>query len=397
MVLISNRRSRVVVASQTRLVLYVLNFLFALNIALVTYYMSSFIAARGIPKSMVGLVYALGSLSGALSIIAAPFLLKRFGNYTLLIALAIVDAVSYAILGLSANWWIIAIPFMLKFAVPYMIGFSLDIFLENSTVSEQGTGGIRAVFITMANSAFVLAPAIGGYLITGGDFDLLFLVAASVMLPFVFLAFKRLPYKDNREYKLPNLKMIRNTITHSKSIRNIFIINFLLRLFYVVMVVYTPIYLHEMIGLNFSQIGLISSFMLIAFILVEIPLGKIGDAKYGQKEFLIAGFIILSTSTIAVSLISSASLILWGILLFTTRVGAAIVDIMNESFFFKHVDGEDTDKVSAFRTMSPLAYTIGPAFAVLVLLLLPLQALFAVTGIILLSGAVLAYGLEDTK
>ncbi len=397
MVLVSKRRTRVTLAARTRSVLYTLNFLFALNVAIVTYYMSSFIGSVGVPENMIGIVYALGSFSGVIALIAAVRFIKRFGNYTFLIALAIVNAISFAILGLTTNWWILLIPFVLSFAVPYMIGFSLDIFLENNTVGEKSTGGIRAIFITMANLAFVIAPTIGGYLAKDGDFSMLFIVAALIMLPFALLSFKKLPYKDSKKYKTPTLRTIKYTIKRSKNMRNIFAINFLLRIFYAVMVVYAPIYMHTHIGLSFQQIGLISSIMLLAFIIVEIPLGRIGDSKLGEKEILVAGFAILSLSTITVAFISTPSLIVWSVLLFITRIGAAMVDIMNESYFFKHVDGEDTDDVSAFRSMSPIAYTLGPIFSVGILAVAPIWVLFVITGCVLASGILLALGIKDTK
>ncbi len=397
MVLVSKRRTRVKQAAKTRYVLYALNFLFALQLAIVAYYMSSFIAARGVPEALVGIVYAAGAVSGAVALIISPHLLKRFGNYALLITLALINAVAFAVLGLTSNWWFLFIPFALSFAIPYMIGFSLDIFLENNTVGERETGGIRAIFITMANLAFVIAPAIGGYLVAGENFSTLFLVSASLMIPFAILSFTRLPYKDGRSYKLPTIHSVRNTLMRSKNMRNIFAVNFLLRIFYSVMVVYAPIYMHTHIGLTFPQIGVLSSVMLLAFVIVEIPLGRIGDSWLGEKEILAAGFVILSVSTIAVAFVSTPALWIWGLLLFITRVGAAMVDIMNESYFFKQIDGEDSDDVSVFRAMSPFAYTIGPILSVIVLTVFPLWMLFIFTGAILTSGIFLALGLKDTK
>jgi Na+/melibiose symporter-like transporter len=72
----------------------------------------------------------------------------------------------------------------------------------------------------------------------------------------------------------------------TKSIRTIGAINVLLQLFYTFMVIYVPIYLTEVIGFSWSELGLILCIALIPFVLLDSPVGELADKKYGEKEFL---------------------------------------------------------------------------------------------------------------
>ena len=118
--------------------------------------------------------------------------------------------------------------------------------------------------------------------------------------------------------------------------------------------------------------------MLLPFIIFEIPVGKIADIHFGEKELLSAGFIITAIFTIIISFISIKSFILWAIILFATRVGASLIEITTESYFFKHVKGDDADIISFFRINSPLAYIAGPIAAIISLQFLPFQYIFLV-------------------
>jgi MFS family permease len=136
--------------------------------------------------------------------------------------------------------------------------------------------------------------------------------------------------------------------------------------------------------------------MLLPFILIEIPAGKIADRWIGEKELLLAGFIIMALSTMVIPFIGTASFILWTTILFVTRIGASLVEIMTESYFFKHVKGDDANIISFFRMTRPLAYIAGPIAAIIALQFFPFQYIFLVLGIIMFLGLKYSLALKDT-
>jgi MFS family permease len=159
-----------------------------------------------------------------------------------------------------------------------------------------------------------------------------------------------------------------------------------------------PIYLTREIGFSIGETALMFSIMLLPFIIFQIPVGKIADKKLGEKEMLLLGLIIMGTSTIVLSLLESKEFIVWAALLLLTRVGASLVEITTESYFFKHVNKTNTDMVSLFRMTRPLAYIITAGLATVMLQYMSYTSMFFVFGIlILVLGLRYTLPLHDTK
>ncbi len=174
-------------------------------------------------------------------------------------------------------------------------------------------------------------------------------------------------------------------------------IRFLLHFFYSWMVVFSPLYLHEVLGVSWSHIGIMFTIMLLPFALFEYPLGKIADKKIGEKEILVLGFLIISISLAFFAFNPGTSLVLLTLILFLTRTGASMVEIMSETYFFKKIDRADSELISIFRYTSPLAYLIGPLLATIILQMFSYQILFATLSVIVLLGTYFSHEIKDTK
>jgi len=162
------------------------------------------------------------------------------------------------------------------------------------------------------------------------------------------------------------------------------------------MVIYTPIYLHEHIGLPWVTIGIVFTVMLLPFALFEYPLGKLADKKLGEKEIMTAGIIILAITTATLSFIGSAHIIVLSLILFGTRTGASMIEVTSESYFFKKISGADSELLGFFRMTSPLAYIVGPIVASSVLVFIDFRFLFLTLGIIMLFALRYSLTLHDT-
>jgi MFS family permease len=136
--------------------------------------------------------------------------------------------------------------------------------------------------------------------------------------------------------------------------------------------------------------------MLVPFVILELPLGKLADKKLGEKELMTGGFIWLAVSTAILSFVETPFLILWAILLLLTRVGASTVEIMTETYFFKKIDEHDSDLLGFFRMVQPASYVIAPIIASIVLMFVDFRWLFMVLGIICLYGIRWSLSLKDT-
>jgi MFS family permease len=160
------------------------------------------------------------------------------------------------------------------------------------------------------------------------------------------------------------------------------------------MVIYTPLYLLDL-GFSWEKIGIIFTVMLIPFVLLQYPAGILADKKIGEKELIIASIIMMATATTLVYFTHSQSLFVWSLILFATRIGAALIEILRDSYFFKRVSGYDVDLINFFRTSMPLAYVISTFLSGMVLIFLPIKSAFIIVAIVVLSALYPAWKLVD--
>jgi MFS family permease len=257
----------------------------------------------------------------------------------------------------------IALFFALQTAVVALIGFCFDVFLEvYSKASNVGT--IRGLYLTTMNSAWVIAPLIGSMLIDGGDnYRAAYVAAIFMLVPLFYLVYKNFHRFPDPHYHHPSVHQTVVRVFKDKNHSRLFIVNIILQTFYAWMTVYSVIYLHMTVGLDWPSIGVILTVMLLPFPFVQFPLGKLADKKYGEKEIMILGFALLGLSTIALAAIVSKSVLIWAIALFITRVGAASAEIMIETYFFKTVNAQDPSILGFFRVTRSIAYFIAPLVA----------------------------------
>lgn len=375
--------------------LYLLVFLGSLHYALPVYINSTFITEKT-SESFVGIIYTIASLLAIIAIILTPLLLKRAGNYRVFLSFAFLQIISLLGLVFFKEAYIIIPIFILNQILISLMIINTDIFLE-SYDDNRNTGKIRGIALTVSNFAFLISPLVIGFLLTDGDFWKIYLLAAIVtgmmflLTQFYFKGFKD-PIYQKASFMATLWKILKN-----KDLRSIFVSNFILRLFYAGMVIYTPIFLYEYIGFDWSTIGIIFFIMILPFVILELPLGRIADKLIGEKELLTVGFVVTAIFTLSLSLTSSINPAWWAFLLFGTRIGASIIEIMSETHFFKLVDGKDANIISFFRNNRPLAYVIAPLIASFSLLFIELRYIFIVFAVIIFIGIFFSLSIKDTR
>ncbi|MBK5215383.1 MAG: MFS transporter [Candidatus Pacebacteria bacterium] len=366
--------------------MYVLSFLFMLHIALSAYVNSTFLSDI-VSEKYVGILYTLASLTTLLLLSKSSNILKYFGNKRLTLWLLLANMLSLFGMITSRNPYIVATSFVVFISTNTQILFCIDIFIEHFG-SKKTIGKTRGIYLTVINLSWMISPLLTSFLITsGGGYKTIYIVAfIATIIMTLGLLFSVKSFKDRTYKKTPFLETYRylKTNTHMLSIT---IINFILQFFYAWMVVYTPIYLFKHIGLGWGEIGIIFTIMLVPFVIFGIPIGILIDKYHVKKRTLLyVGFIIMSVSTFLISKITTESIILWSIVLFMTRTGAAIIETTSEIYFFTHVREEEAYLLSVFRDMVPVAYIIAPLLGTAVLLYLPFKSMFVVLSILLLAG-----------
>jgi MFS family permease len=376
---------------------YLLGFLFAFQTALPTYINSSFLDVY-ISQNLIGFIYIIANILAITCFLMVPFVLRKFGNYRTALTLIILELCVLLGLAFFTNPIWLIILFILNAAVIPLIYFSNDIFLEGFSANKE-TGIIRGIYLTAVNLAWALSPVIAGLILANGDYWKIYLASFFFLLPVLLILTTSLRRFHDSKYEVTHVWQTLKVIRRNKNLFNIFMADFLLFFFYSWMTIYTPLYLHKYFDFSWTQIGIIFSIMLLPFVLVQFPVGRLADKKWGEKEMLSLGFLTIAISTGVITFINSESMILWAIILFITRIGAAIIEIMCDTYFFKKVDCLDTNIISCYRMIGPTAYIIGPLLATLIFTFLnfDLKYSFLILGLIMFLGLRFSLSIQDTK
>ncbi len=376
---------------------YLASLLYAFSYALPLYINSSFLTKLISTEKIVGIVFAMAAVVTIIGTIALPHVLKRFGIYRATLAVVALEIITLIILGTVANPFIVILAFILHQMLSIIVYLNLSTLLEAFS-SDANTGGIRGVFLTIISAAYVIAPFLAGMILTNGDFGKIYLASAVFMATVyivIYTYFKK--YKDPI-YETPALLETFRLVRKSHDLHAVIFVQFLLNFFFAWMIIYTPIYLNTHMGIPMSDVlSIIIPIALMPFVIFQIILGKIADNKLGEKEIMVAGFIIMAVSTAALSFISTPSIIIWSIALFITRIGASAVEVMSESYFYKKIGPKDVHLITFMYTIRSSAYIIGPLFGSLLLSYLDYRFLFAVLGVIMLIGIPTSLHFKDTR
>lgn len=363
-----------------RVILSVGNFFFSIFSALVTFILLPYLSLY-MPAAYTGFVVA-GSALGAIALFPfLPRIVERYGAQQIALVLALVEMVVLfalaAMPGAIAGILLMAATIVMQ---PFF-AYELDLLLE-ATIADAGTTGeVRALFRTAWSVAGLAAPLLLGALLADSDsYGRVFIAAAAVLVPIIVLfALRRLPRGP-----APHPTHMRHTlacILHNRDLAAVTFANLLLYLFYIWVPLYTPVYLHTVLGISWSTLGWMFSLMLIPYVLIEYPAGWIADRYLGDKELMLAGFLIAGGATAALALLTPATpLVVILIILVASRVGAALIEAMVDAHFFRRVSKRDINSVSVFRGVWPLSYIIGPIIGSLILVFSTYHLFFLLTG-----------------
>ncbi|MBU4285037.1 MFS transporter [Patescibacteria group bacterium] len=376
--------------------LYFISFLLAVSTAFPAYIRSSFIE-EFVGLQWLGIFFIAAMLVSLIAILFFSGLIKKLTNYYLSIIVLIVNLISIIFLVLTSSPYLLFLSFILFTVTTVLIWINMDVFIESCSL-DRTTGKTRGVYFTVLNFGWVISPLLAGYLIGNNNYRLTFIVAGLLLIPVVFtLLIKKKQLKDNCEYEHHNILYVFKKFLKNKNLKGIFFIAFLLQLFFAVMTIYVPIYLNQYLGFSWSTIGIMFTFMLLPYIFLELPAGIVADKHFREKEILIVGFLILIASCALFFFTKSTSAIVWALILFLSRCGAALIEIMRETYFFKVVDVQHIDFINFLRTSGPLSFISTMILFTLLLNFFAIQYLFIFVAIILLSGIYFAWGLKDTK
>jgi len=378
--------------------IYVLSVIFTFHGLLVAYSSSTYMEQFATP-AVIGTLYTIGSALAVLCFLFISSVLRRIGNVKLTLWLSVIELLSLVLIGTAFSPELAIVAFVIFLFVNPLLYLNIDIFSESLIgPKEEATGSKRGLALTLMSLASVVSPLALAFIV-GDDNSKLHLpyyVAAAIFFTFILLVlihFKT--FKDPVYKEVKVLEAIR-TFWQDLNLRFVFLAHFVMQVFFSWMIIYLPLYMATEVGLSWSAIGSILAVGLFAYVIFEYPVGILADKYIGEKEMMAVGFVLLAVTSSWISFMAGAPILSWMILMFISRVGASLVEVTTESYFFKNTKGSDANIISFFRLTRPLAMIIGSLLGSAALLFLPFELIFIVLGLAMIPGIFFASRIKDS-
>jgi hypothetical protein len=385
--------------TQTFRSIYLIAILFNYHALLVAFTNSTYME-RFTSPTFVSMIFSLSAFVSIFLFVYFSRIIARLGNFPTLLFLGSGEILALGILATTPPVSIALLSFFVFLILNPVLYLCIDVFAETvAGNNESATGQQRGLLLTLMSLAAAAAPFTVAYLVAERADELyrVYLLATLCGLTFLLVtAYFFTSFKDDT-YTHHTLKDTIKHIAHSRTLFPVFSAHFLLQIFFSWTTIYFPLYMITELGFSWGEVGAIIGVGLLAYVLFEYPVGIIADRWIGEKEMMFTGFVIIVTACAYVPFATELSVFGWAVLMFYSRIGAALVEATSEGYFFKHTTGKDSGYISMFRVLRPLSLSAGSLLGTLALLVLPFQYIFLALAGVLTLGTFAAGSLIDTR
>lgn len=371
-------------AIRMRTVVFIGNVLFSLATAS-TLFTNSSVIEKAFGEQMVSFTYAASAALTILILSKASALLRTLGNKTFFLLHGALYTVAILTLIIPVPASLRLLGFTVYLASGNILIYSFNVFFEHVT-TPANRGKSRGLYLFLGNLGYLAGPILGAVTIDYARFEGTYVLGLLLLAVTSILLFWGLAEYTDPVYTVRTRRIALGHALRKSTLMPVLASNFLLQFFYAWMVIYTPIYLTQHLGISWETVGSIFTVMLLPFVLLDYPLGRLADRLGSEKELATIGFCIMILCTLLLARVPDLSIIGVTIILFFSRVGAATVEAMTEIHFYKTASEKDPRLLSAFSDLRPLAYILAPLLGYLVVSGLPFRALFAVLAGLLSIG-----------
>lgn len=376
---------------------FMMTILYALHYGIPVYATSSYLHMY-FGSQMVSLLYLVASVSSLLVSIHVAQYIRRFHTYQFTMGIVIAEMLATVAFAVTDNPFFIGLFFITHFCLQVLLYICINVFVETFSKHSE-TGMVRGIFLVLLNMGILLSPVIGGAILSRGSFSALYIVATAMLIPFIFFLHQYMRHFQEPAYHSVDMLGAARKAWKNKDLRGGLVAAGVLECFYAGMVIYSPIYLTSL-GLPLHvYLSYILPFALLPLVILPYELGWLADTKLGEKELMIIGLVIIALSLFLMVVIQTTNPLTWIALLMFSRVGAACVETMAFTYYFKKVGAEDASLTALFSNMRGVGTII---VGILGFFLSPLlepypQLMFIVLGCAVLLSLIYVLPIRDTR
>lgn len=386
-----------IVKNRLLIVSYLLTLLYALHYGIPLYATSSYLH-QYFNSSTISMLYMLGSIGALLASMSVAKYIRQFHTYGFTIGIVISEIVVTAAFGMTNNPVFLVVFFITHFLLQILLYVCLNVFIESFSKHAE-TGSIRGLFLTLLNIGILISPVIGGTILAFSSFQALYLIASLMLVPFIFLVHMYLSHIEEPAYERVNMLGALRAAWQNKNIKAALVAEFMVQCFYAVMIIYMPIYLGT-VGIPLvTYMAVIMPFALIPLVVLPYELGYLADKKYGEKELLIGGMLILAVTVFLCVIVRTSNPTVWILILLASRIGAAFVETMAFTYYFKKIGPEDASLTAVFTNTLSFATIVVGAIGIMIapFLVERPQLMFVLLGCAILWSISYIIPMKDTR
>lgn len=374
-----------------------MTFLYALHYAIPLFATSSYLH-KYFSSSIVSATYVAGSLLALVASLSLSKSIKRFHTYNFTFGIAFAEIVVVTLFGNTENPHILPLLFIIHFVLQVLLFVCLNIFIESFSAHAK-TGSIRGLFLAIFSLGVLISPMIGGIILKISTFSTLYIVASLTLVPYLYFLHRFLYHIKEPAYHEVDIFGSLSMVLKDVNLRAALIAEFVVQSFYSVMIIFSPIYLTS-IGVPLTTyLTIILPLALLPLVILPYELGLLADRKFGEKEMLIVGLLILTVTTFLCVIITSRDTRIWTLLLLVSRVGASFVETMAFSYYFKKADKQDPSLTALFVNMHGVGTLAVSSVGVLVapFLINRPQLMFVILGCGIVWSIAYVLPMKDTR
>ena len=354
--------------------LYIYSFLLSIHLAFIIYTGSTFLSGI-FGTENIWIIYSLGAFFTLLLNFSVTSFLHNFKIENINKIALIIAGVNLLLLSFTNFPFNIFLAYILFIALSEYLLMLASIMIEDLS-SDSVTGSIRGNFITMQALAYVVSPIFTSIIIKYFGLSYIFLISGIfifISLIYFYINVKNLPpiKIHNKNFRESLSKVFKNY-----DIRTTVFAWVAGNLFFISAVVYIPFKL-ETLGISFTTyLSVLLPIALLPFLFMPRILGHIEDKMKDEKQFIIIGLVGLIIILACFALVNSTSVLVWAIILFSSRIFGSILETSLNSYFFKKIGTSDTALISIFQSSSQIAYLVFSPILALILIYGNLETVF---------------------
>ncbi len=277
-------------------------FLWTFGLGLYNYVWSIYLRDLGANPSEVGLVFSIGFIAGALTMIPGGILANRYELRSLLI-LGWALSIPPPIMFFYASNWVEVIPGLTLLQVSAFNLPALNAYITGTADKQRISSAFGTVY-SAAPLGLVVSPAVGGFLLTWFEIRELFLFA---FLFFIISTILLFPVKRQPPLEADSSPAI---VELPRSSRERTILVFLAgaSIAFSIATPFLPLYLQDIVGLNKSQIQLLGAVQSLGAGVFAIVLGKLAVTR-SQGRTMALGLVLAAAGLVGIGLTGSLILV----------------------------------------------------------------------------------------